>query len=80
MAGRHPNVHDDKIGLELSDETQQLAGRPGATDDIHTFPLEQTGKALPEKDVVVGQHDPAFTVFGARSPRLRHRRLLIYLD
>src|SRR4029077_2016419 len=76
----HPDVHDGKIGLELLDKTQQLAGRPGATDDVHTFPFEQAGKALSEKDVVVGQHDSAPAIIGVRSPRLRHRRLLVYLD
>jgi hypothetical protein len=57
VGGRHPNVDDDKLGLVLAHELEELVRVAGLADHVKPRPLEHARDALAQKDVVVGHDD-----------------------
>ena len=55
---RHPDVHQDEVGLEPGDQLDGLAAVRGVTDHVMAPGLEQRRDPVTEQGVVVGQHDP----------------------
>ena len=61
MRRRHSNVHDRKLRRLLANELDQLSGSPALTHNIEAGALEQAGKSLSQKDIVVSQYDAGGT-------------------
>src|SRR5699024_481832 len=54
---RHAHVDDGEVGGERGDRAQQPVGLGDGADDLMSGVREQSGDALPEQDVVLGDHD-----------------------
>jgi hypothetical protein len=46
VRGRHPDVHDDEVGLQRTDLRHQLRAVASSPQDLETRPLQQSGHAL----------------------------------
>ena len=64
MRGRHSNVDDHELGLVFAHELEELVCVTGLADDLEAGPLDQTGEAFAQKDVVVGDDDAVAVVRG----------------
>ncbi len=58
MAGWHPDVHDDQIGMLLPDRGHEFRGVAGLGGHFEAGTIEQAGQALAEQDVVVREGHP----------------------
>jgi CheY-like chemotaxis protein len=58
VRGRHPNVDDRELRIELVDELDRLGPGPGLADYFEARALEKPSQPLAEKDLVVRQHRP----------------------
>ena len=66
VRGRHPDVGHDQVGAGLPGQRQQLRAVGGLPGHLTAGALEQTGQALTEQDIVLGQHHPRPGHDGAR--------------
>jgi hypothetical protein len=55
----HPDVDNRELRFVLAYELEEPAGFSCLTDDLVAGPVEQAREAFAEKDVIVGDNDPA---------------------
>jgi hypothetical protein len=65
VAGRHPDVDDDQLGLVPAHERQQLGCVARLPDDLEPRPRQEAGQPFAQEDVVVGERHPGG---GGRGP------------
>jgi hypothetical protein len=56
LRGRHPDVDDRQFRAGRTDQGEQFCPVPGLAGDVEPGTVEQAGQALPQQDVVIGQH------------------------
>ena len=66
VRGRHPDVGHYQVGPGLPGQRQQLRAVTGLPRHLIAGVVEQTGQALAEQDIVLGQHHPQPGHDGAR--------------
>ena len=69
MVRRHPDVHDDQVGMLLPDRRDELRGIARLGGHLEARAIEQAGHALAEQDIVVREDHP-----GSAAAHLDHYR------
>ena len=60
MRRRHPNVHDDDVGLQVANDVDQADRVAALADDVESAGAEQAGDALADERRVVDENSRAW--------------------